>query len=495
MTRKATTKGPVVFAEWVIGGPIIPIRAKKAKAKKKGPTEVITVKVTADDDNDTDTLHVTYPRSRRIAPEADGGEAKKVHFDKGLSKSALKNGKTQATSKGSDTDSTAVASSDTSGDETTDASSDDESSKASKDSCNCCRCIKRHRKHTKCTKEAESSADEAAESKCTKCGNKAKAEEDDKTKKKTDTENKKDKDKDKDDKNDKTNDKSKNKNKDKDKATEDKGAEDKAEEKSDTEAAKDKDKKNEKGKEKETKNADTSEAKSSKSKDKEPEKLPLHAPGKAPNLIAPIRAQVVQTEAVIEDSQDPRPNAFYDAAHNIMRVYYGPVYGNHDNRSLYPRHDATGLPLHLGMPYPPHHPYFYGFKDGPPAPSPMTGYPLPPHLAHADTGSHRGAFSKPPSVHDDIAGRNNVVPVPTTASTPSLHFYRLILTCRIDAAQDKPVLQQQQTTHQVRVCRFFFSTRQPEPRPSEAAIPCSSAAVRASRTWMGRQQYHCRCSG
>lgn len=425
MTRKTTTRGPVVFAEWVIGGPIIPLRAKKAKPKVKSPSEVITVEVTTDDDNDTDTLHVTYPRSRRCVPDGNMSEGKKVHFDKKHTKSVLKNGGSQVTVKGSDTDSTAAPSSDTSGDETSEASSDAESSTAGKPCCKCSRCIKKRHREEKCTKNTESSADESETPKCDKCGDKAKADEKDKPKEGAKNEAKKDQDgankKKNDDNTSKKNDKAKDKEKDKYKPDE-KSAKDK----SDAKADKAVDKKDEKTQEIEGKDKATANAKDDTSKAKEPETLTL-PPGKTPNLIAPIRAQVVQTEAVIEGSQDPRPNAFYDAAHNIMRVYYGPVYGNHDNRSLYPRHDPTGLPLNLGMPYPPHHPYFYGFKDGPPAAYPMSGYPPPPpqhphppQHQPTDTGSHRGAFSKPASVHDDIAGRSNVVPVSQTASIPFL---------------------------------------------------------------------------
>lgn len=95
-----------------------------------------------------------------------------------------------------------------------------------------------------------------------------------------------------------------------------------------------------------------------------PEAFPLPHP-RRPNLIDPIRAEVHQTERVIETADDPPPNAFYDAENNVVRVYYGPVYGNHPPQGLYPRRSSDHRPLPLGMPHPSQNPYYYGFKDQP----------------------------------------------------------------------------------------------------------------------------------
>ncbi|CAH0043246.1 unnamed protein product [Clonostachys solani] len=96
-----------------------------------------------------------------------------------------------------------------------------------------------------------------------------------------------------------------------------------------------------------------------------PEANPLPHP-RRPNYVAPVRAEVVQTERVIETPEDPPPNAFYDAEHNIIRVYQGPVYGGNPTRSLYPKRDSTKRPLPVGMPHPTQNPYYYGFNSLPP---------------------------------------------------------------------------------------------------------------------------------
>ncbi|CAG9996543.1 unnamed protein product [Clonostachys byssicola] len=96
-----------------------------------------------------------------------------------------------------------------------------------------------------------------------------------------------------------------------------------------------------------------------------PEANPLPHP-RRPNYVAPVRAEVVQTERVIETPEDPPPNAFYDAENNIIRVYQGPVYGGNPTRSLYPKRDSTKRPLPVGMPHPTQNPYYYGFNNLPP---------------------------------------------------------------------------------------------------------------------------------
>ncbi|KAH6969637.1 hypothetical protein DER45DRAFT_57182 [Fusarium avenaceum] len=93
-----------------------------------------------------------------------------------------------------------------------------------------------------------------------------------------------------------------------------------------------------------------------------PEGLPVpHM--RRPQLIEPIRAQVVQTERVIETPEDPAPNAYYDAEHNVMRVYHGPVYGNHQNNALYPDRSAFNRPLPMGQPHPLQNPFYHGFNN------------------------------------------------------------------------------------------------------------------------------------
>ncbi|KAF7551639.1 hypothetical protein G7Z17_g4884 [Cylindrodendrum hubeiense] len=100
-----------------------------------------------------------------------------------------------------------------------------------------------------------------------------------------------------------------------------------------------------------------------------PEAL-LYPHPRRPNLIEPIRAEVVQTERVVETPEDPAPNAYYDQEHNIVRVYYGPVYGNHHSNALYPSRTANTQPLPMGITHPTQNPYYYGFNNNQPLQAP-----------------------------------------------------------------------------------------------------------------------------
>ncbi|KAI5459849.1 hypothetical protein BGZ63DRAFT_425798 [Mariannaea sp. PMI_226] len=82
-----------------------------------------------------------------------------------------------------------------------------------------------------------------------------------------------------------------------------------------------------------------------------------------PNFIQPVRAEVVQTERVVETPHDPPPNAYYDPSHNVVRVYYGPAYGHHHGHALYPSQPAESKPLPAGTPHPTQNPCLYGFRD------------------------------------------------------------------------------------------------------------------------------------
>ncbi|UKZ81265.1 hypothetical protein TrVFT333_009037 [Trichoderma virens FT-333] len=84
-----------------------------------------------------------------------------------------------------------------------------------------------------------------------------------------------------------------------------------------------------------------------------------------PNLIAPIRAEVMQTERVVETQDDPPPNAYYDALHGVVRVYHGshavqnPYYHGYNNvmpmpppQQHLPPHGYEHVPITQGMPMP-----------------------------------------------------------------------------------------------------------------------------------------------
>ncbi|KAK7711359.1 hypothetical protein SLS64_005382 [Diaporthe eres] len=80
---------------------------------------------------------------------------------------------------------------------------------------------------------------------------------------------------------------------------------------------------------KEKKKSSPKTAESKQALDKTTFKLPTYPKSMEPNLIMPIKSNVVQCEHTIEGPNDPRPNAFIDSGKGIVRIYHGPVWGNH----------------------------------------------------------------------------------------------------------------------------------------------------------------------
>ncbi|KAI1107235.1 hypothetical protein F4804DRAFT_298064 [Jackrogersella minutella] len=87
-------------------------------------------------------------------------------------------------------------------------------------------------------------------------------------------------------------------------------------------------------------------------KEKSPQSHNSRAKSRHVNFVLPAKSRVVHVEHAVEDPQDPRPNAFYDNANGITRVYHGPVYGN-PHGALYP---PPGIPsdqrFPVGTPHP-----------------------------------------------------------------------------------------------------------------------------------------------
>lgn len=130
--------------------------------------------------------------------------------------------------------------------------------------------------------------------------------------------------------------------------------------------------------------------------DKTAFKLPTYPKSMEPNLIMPIKSNVVQCEHTIEGPNDPRPNAFIDSGKGIVRIYHGPVWGNHTGE-LYGAVNPSKLsPLppsarpHLDYPpiwtgpqhydqFPPYHPHppYLPFPPGGPSPRSRPGGPPP----------------------------------------------------------------------------------------------------------------------
>ncbi|TFB00663.1 hypothetical protein CCMA1212_007280 [Trichoderma ghanense] len=112
----------------------------------------------------------------------------------------------------------------------------------------------------------------------------------------------------------------------------------------------------------------------------EPQKQ--HYPGgyqyphsRPPNLIAPIRSELMQTERVVETQDDPPPNAYYDALHGVVRVYHGSVYGQNGHRMFAARENVAGLPHPVGMPPSAPNPYYPGYNNVMPMPPPQQQQP------------------------------------------------------------------------------------------------------------------------
>ncbi|KAI1769536.1 hypothetical protein GGR53DRAFT_3604 [Hypoxylon sp. FL1150] len=98
----------------------------------------------------------------------------------------------------------------------------------------------------------------------------------------------------------------------------------------------------------------------------QPISLPPHNPpleARQVDLLMPPRPHVLQVEHTVEVQEDPRPNAFYDNSHGIMRVYHGPVYGNSQGMLYSSRiYGNQSLPMPVGTPHPTQNPWYNGFQ-------------------------------------------------------------------------------------------------------------------------------------
>ncbi|KAG9253899.1 uncharacterized protein F5Z01DRAFT_750866 [Emericellopsis atlantica] len=115
-----------------------------------------------------------------------------------------------------------------------------------------------------------------------------------------------------------------------------------------------------------------------------------------PHYIEPIRAETVQTEKVLEGPEDPRPNAYYDPQHNVLRVYHGPVWGSRGEQALYPERDQSVRPPPVGVPHPLHNPYEYGFRGNPYDHHPPYGL-----SSEERYGRHAPLYGPPPNLYND----------------------------------------------------------------------------------------------
>ncbi|PHH75161.1 hypothetical protein CDD80_2601 [Ophiocordyceps camponoti-rufipedis] len=445
------------FCEWVIGKNVQQIAAAQDK-KKPAPTEpspkrdIVRVEVTTDDEAEEDSLTVTYPRSAKSASINAAEEdvvIKKVRFQQMPTKSALKKSTTVVVESESTTDSE----SETTEAESTEISPKKKSKSRSKTkkkkkrltidpnphpTCKCGSCV-RSRHHFKILLDESTSESDTetiankpqpSKHKHIEADSDYEASSEPSTKSEAEV---------------------------RPSAKAEKTCDDKAKKASKGEAAKQKEGRSRKVK---------IETRKGRAADKDyPEAMPGPHP-RRPHLIEPIRAEVVQTERVVESAEDPPPNAYYDATHGVLRVYHGPAYGGRFGHALYPRRDASNHPLPIGTPHPLNNPYLYGFDSGkqgqqssfrptyPPPPPAMAdggyapmayppnghgpggGYPYsgfapggasapwPPPAAPPGNGS-RGAFSmfaanngSPFSRLGDEGGGNNVAPGSLQGNNP-----------------------------------------------------------------------------
>lgn len=450
---------PTLFCEWVVGT-TIPAALGPIPKKPSPKRDIVSVEVVTDDETEEDTLRITYPRSGRSRDNTSSKDVivKRVRFEDGPAKSALKNGSTAAASNEASTDSGAEASAESSDSEATPPEPPPTPKKESK----------RAKKKAQKEKEpADSSKNEVdsnthpQESEAAQNGNGKKEEQPS-----TDAVDNADGKKEEQPSTDAVNDadphptceclscvdgRKKQQCKKKCKAPEPKADENKPQVQpegaskdeapaqepgnaADDSSNKDKDKQNGEKQEDSAKNgeakpegddkgqepsqqAQTEEKESQKESDKsakDPAQNNVYPPH--PRFIEPIRAEVLHMEKVMEAPEDPIPNAYYDAESKVVRVYYGPMYGHH-GQMLYPRHDPSYRPMPMGM----HYPYHHGFHPGPgpdkhdlqgmptagwnpyyPSaggfPAAYPGYipsgPPPWPVANPQAGNDKGAFSK-----------------------------------------------------------------------------------------------------
>ncbi|CRK12163.1 hypothetical protein BN1708_010359 [Verticillium longisporum] len=339
MVKKQRTP---TLCEWALGFTVEEIHAQQQRRRQKqagrSSQERFRVEISTDDESEEDTLKITYPRSSG-AKKTDT-MVKKVRFEKGPAKSAIK--------KGSDSEASDAEGSRSKSKTTEDSVKSSDSSKSSKKT------------------SGDKSADEALAKnrKTKKRANLAKGDDssgsDEETLKNKKKQNgKKDKSNsavadESEDVSQKKKIKKKGEKSDKDPKTKDQ--KDKAVVKDNNVGPMSK--KDRKAKERK-KNGPSSVASSFEKL--RPEGFPQPHP-RLPNLIMPIRAEVLQVEHTIEGAEDPRPNAYHSGEHGIVRVYHGPAYGN-PYGMLYPRRDLTKANLPAGMPHPASNPWQQGFHQ------------------------------------------------------------------------------------------------------------------------------------
>ncbi|EGY14724.1 hypothetical protein VDGD_05888 [Verticillium dahliae] len=383
MAKKQRTP---TLCEWALGFTVEEIHAQQQRRRQKqagrSSQERFRVEISTDDESEEDTLKITYPRSS--GAEKTDTMVKKVRFEKEPTKSAIK--------KGSDSEASDAEGSRSKSKTTEDSVKSSDSSKSSKKTSGdksadvASARNKKTKKRAKLAKGDDSSGsdEETPKNKKKQNGKKGKSNSavaDDSSdsenakpdkkkhdKRQADRKNKHAKkitgeEDEASDENSDSEDESQKKKKMKMKKGEKSDKDPKTKDKKDKAVVKDNNvgpmsKKDRKAKERK-KNGPSSVASSFEKL--RPEGFPQPHP-RLPNLIMPIRAEVLQVEHTIEGAEDPRPNAYHSGEHGIVRVYHGPAYGN-PYGMLYPRRDLTKANLPAGMPHPASNPWQQGFHQ------------------------------------------------------------------------------------------------------------------------------------
>lgn len=390
------SEGPSLFCEWAVGSSINAAmkklekeRLEREKEEAQQKRDVIRLELTADDESEVDSVRVTYPRSgsKRSSKRAakSSSRAKQVRFEQGSLKPALKNKKSRKIRVYESSESDTFASETESGTDTTrsvDASTSEpsDSEAVSTDTSS----SRRRKSHKSRRSKSESSGDSDAvyDSNCSDCEkDHAKKPKERKSRRKyaSDPESSTGSERARHPKKDGKRRRSKER-----RPISRKDDPVDADSDSDTsnyghkESSRGRERKEHRSKGDSQKERDHSSSRERKSalstKQKAyPEAMPgLHP--RRPNLIRPIRAEVMQVEHTVEGPEDPRPNAFVDERNNVVRVYHGPAYGNPFGK-LYPRRNTSMEPLPVGVPHPLDNPYYHGFRN-----------PQNPNHSHSPTG-------------------------------------------------------------------------------------------------------------
>ncbi|KAG6081251.1 hypothetical protein E4U33_006913 [Claviceps sp. LM78 group G4] len=404
--------GTIRFCEWVVGATISSALGpvpKKHKPKPPRRQRVLKVEVTTDNETEEDTIKVSCSRSGRSKTDpAIETCAKKVRFDDGPKKSAMKKANSPAPSpaeEGTRESSEAQASSAESSDSSKASDSGEGSEQGSVCPCRVyvCHCRQVHKKKQKHkqgikkkipvkkrSKQREASSSDTDEpKKVSKSGKKKKGDKD-KKKKGTDVESSET------DTEPTTDAES---TADADSTTDAESATDTGDESSAVgdveEPAPEKQSKGKKNKnaaptEAEKKPSEAADAKKP-SDAKQSEEEPTQAPDKpadekdktetAPD--EPVDAQKAAADGDKNPGNYPagfpfafQPNLFplgmpgglpqnaqHDYENNFARTYHTPMYSHH-GQPLYAMQDPSHRPMPMGMPHPSQNPYYYGYEKG-----------------------------------------------------------------------------------------------------------------------------------